>query len=59
MPKKSAEEAQTQHEAIQRMGLSIYASKEAQAISKEHQKERSFRKCPACKRVNRSYEITD
>lgn len=58
-PKKTAKEAQTQHEAMQRMGMSTHASKETQAASAQHQGTKSFRNCPACKRINRNYEITD
>ena len=58
-PKKSRKEAQTQHEAMQTMGLSPYATKKTQQTSKEHQKAKFFFNCPACKRINKKYDITD
>ena len=58
-PSKTRVEAQTQHEAMQRMGLSPHATKETQQVSKEHQKAKYFFNCPACKRINKKYEITD
>lgn len=58
-PKKTAKKAQEEHRALQGMGMSTHADSETQKASKEHQGHKSFRDCPACKRRNRAYDITD
>jgi len=58
-PKKTRKQAQDEHVALQRMGLSRYATKVTQEASREHQGHKTFSKCPACRRRNRAYEITE
>lgn len=58
-PKKSREQAQREHESLQTMGLSVHATEVTQKAAKEHQGHRTFSTCPACKRRNRAYEITE
>jgi cytochrome c2 len=58
-PKKTRKQAQDEHVMLQRMGLSAYATEVTQKASEEHQGHKLFSKCPACKRRNRAYEITE